>query len=83
MARTNFTNSLLVLRDTTIGPATREPPPGEVSNLVDPPTILAQVTACNAICAVVVVIVVILRLYTRGFIIRSMGQDDGKCFQCP
>jgi len=58
----------------------RAPPPGQVSNLIDPPSIAYQVTVCDAVCAVVVFTVVGLRMYTRVFLTQSVGRDDCKCF---
>jgi len=56
----------------------RAPPPGQVNNLIDPSSVAYQVTVCNAACAVVVLTVVGLRMYTRVFLTRSVGRDDCK-----
>lgn len=54
----------------------RSPPEGVTSNLINPSSIAGHATACNIVCAVVVIILVVLRMYTRIFVVKSVGCDD-------
>ncbi|KAI5236360.1 hypothetical protein E4T43_08692 [Aureobasidium subglaciale] len=69
------------------------PPNGTLSNFIDPPSIGYQQTATNIVVLIIMIIVVLLRLYTRIFIVKSVGYDDfhfqwdifaeGKCINRP
>lgn len=62
--------------DNTTSTPVRDPPAGYTTNLINPSTVLFRATTCNSICLVLVVTVVAIRLYTRAFIVRSVGRDD-------
>lgn len=52
------------------------PPTGTRSNFVDPPNQTAGAIALHAICIFSVTCCVLVRLYTRKFIIHEIGWDD-------
>jgi hypothetical protein len=56
------------------------PPSGVTPNFTDPPSLQHIVLITNIIFTLVSALFVILRLYTTGFIIRSVGIDDCKYF---
>ncbi|KAI4220652.1 MAG: hypothetical protein L6R36_007465 [Xanthoria steineri] len=62
-------------RYTTVIP----PPSGTQSNFVNPPNQTAAATALHAICILAVTCCVLVRLYTRKFIIHQIGWDDYCC----
>ncbi|KAK0659101.1 hypothetical protein DIS24_g4212 [Lasiodiplodia hormozganensis] len=51
-------------------------PEGQISELVDSPSLAYRITASNAVCAVFVILTVGLRFYTRMHIVRGLGYDD-------
>ncbi|KAF2837271.1 hypothetical protein M501DRAFT_978337 [Patellaria atrata CBS 101060] len=53
-------------------------PPGYSSNLVHPECIGHQVIEISLPCTILATFFVLLRLYTRGYIVRSIGSDDGE-----
>ncbi|KAH0386879.1 hypothetical protein KCU92_g2262, partial [Aureobasidium melanogenum] len=53
-----------------------KPPNGITPNFVDPPSIGHRQTATNIVVLIIMIIVVLLRLYTRIFIVKSVGYDD-------
>lgn len=53
-----------------------KPPNGITPNFVDPPSIGHRQTATNIVVLIVMIVVVLLRLYTRIFIVKSVGYDD-------
>jgi hypothetical protein len=53
-------------------------PHGHVSNLINPTGVGYRITITNAVCIVLFMIVVIVRLITRVFLNRSFGHDDCK-----
>ena len=56
-------------------PAAR-PPPGTLSNLVDPPTLEIPTITVNAILLSLALGVVALRVYTKHSLLRNLGWDD-------
>jgi hypothetical protein len=54
------------------------PPPGQTSNLHNPPSTGYQQTACNVICLVFVTLFVGLRIYTRVRLVKYVSWDDCK-----
>lgn len=58
------------------------PPPGLVSNFVDPPSTAATVVILSSIFLPVSILSVCLRMYTRARLIRLVGSDDCK-FKTP
>jgi hypothetical protein len=56
------------------------PPPGFTPNFVDPPSIAWQVAPIRVAFSSAATFFVILRIYTRGVLIRTLGIDDGKFF---
>ncbi len=56
------------------------PPPGVTPNFINPPSLQHIILITNIILSLVSAVFVILRLYTTGFIIRSVGIDDCKYF---
>lgn len=53
-----------------------KPPNGTTPNFVNPPSIGYRQTVTNIVVLVIMIIVVLLRLYTRIFIVKSIGYDD-------
>ncbi|KAM0795823.1 hypothetical protein BDR22DRAFT_919339 [Usnea florida] len=53
------------------------PPPGKQSNFVNPQTSMKRAIALHTICLFLVTVCVAIRLYTRLFITRKLGMDDG------
>jgi hypothetical protein len=53
------------------------PPEGVTPNFIDPPSIASQVAPLRIAFASAATFFVILRIYTRGVLIRSLGIDDG------
>lgn len=56
------------------------PPPGVAPNFINPPSLQHIILVANIILPLISAVFVILRLYTTGFIIRSVGIDDCKYF---
>jgi hypothetical protein len=54
------------------------PPPGVTPNFTDPPTRQHIVLTINIVLPLFSFVFVVLRLYTTGFIICSVGSDDCK-----
>ncbi|CAD0024878.1 unnamed protein product [Aureobasidium pullulans] len=52
------------------------PPNGTTSNFVNPPSVGNRQTITNIITLIIMIVVVLLRLYTRIFIVKSVGYDD-------
>ena len=53
------------------------PPPPQVSNFVDPPTLTITLVVISALCLVLMIPFAAIRLYCKAFIVRSFGWDDG------
>ncbi|KAI9794021.1 MAG: hypothetical protein M1816_006646 [Peltula sp. TS41687] len=62
-----------------LGPALK-PPPGVTPNFVDPPTLRPYLIGTAVACGSVSGLFVLLRMYTKVFISRSFGWDDGFSF---
>ena len=56
------------------------PPPGQVTNFVDPPSRQAAIIGVSAMMMVLTLLFVSLRLYSTFRITRSRGLEDCKCF---
>lgn len=52
------------------------PPPGVTPNFDHPDSIVDSFMATNAACLAIAVLFLALRLYTRIFIVNSLGWDD-------
>ncbi|KAJ5757809.1 uncharacterized protein N7511_006503, partial [Penicillium nucicola] len=52
------------------------PPPGQVSNFVDPPSVGNKIVVINCIFLPLAVIALFVRTWTRVFIVRSFRADD-------
>jgi hypothetical protein len=52
------------------------PPPGYEVNLINPEYIGYQLVAVSVVFASMSTVVVALRLYTRKFLVKSLGWDD-------
>lgn len=59
------------------GPA-GEPPPGTLPNFSNPPNLDAVYIATTAICGSVSFLAVLIRMYTKLFLIRSLVLEDCK-----
>lgn len=59
------------------GPA-MVPPPGVIPNFVDPPSLRHAATTMLALYLVLSMIVVLMRMYTKIFILRQMASEDCK-----
>ena len=57
------------------------PPSGQVSNLVDPPSIASGLYITTGICLSLIVLFAALRLYAKFRILKKKTWDDGQ-FQC-
>lgn len=58
------------------------PPPGQVSNFVDPPNLSVAVAVVLTICSVLMTVAVGLRVYSKLDSARSFSLDDcGSSFQ--
>lgn len=57
-----------------------KPPPGEVSNFINPPSIGNAIIIVQVVFLTLMLGFVALRIYTRGFLNRSLGWDDCKHF---
>jgi hypothetical protein len=53
-----------------------QPPPGQVSNFVDPPNLLAAVVAVITISSILMMVAVGLRVYSKLNSTRSFSLDD-------
>jgi hypothetical protein len=53
-----------------------QPPPGQVSNFVDPPSLLAAVVAVITISSILMMVAVGLRVYSKLNSTRSFSLDD-------
>ncbi|KAI9707759.1 MAG: hypothetical protein M1836_000721 [Candelina mexicana] len=54
------------------------PPPGVVPNFINPTHRTGTAIACNVVCLTLALVFVGLRLWTKTFIIRSVGWDDSQ-----
>ena len=61
------------------GPAGR-PPVGVVPNFHDPPNLDTAVTTIVAVCLFTSTLAVLIRMYTKSFLIRSIAYEDCKSF---
>ena len=52
------------------------PPPGITANYTNPEYIGHRIIVANGICLALSTFVMILRVYTRGWIVRGLGIDD-------
>lgn len=55
------------------------PPPGVVPNFVNPDNQNAEAISCVTICLTFMVLFVMMRLYAKTFISKSIGWDDCEC----
>lgn len=53
------------------------PTPPQVSNFVDPPTYTSTLVGVSTICLSLMIPFAALRLYSKAWIVRSFGWDDG------
>lgn len=58
-----------------MGPAS-PPPPGVTSNLLGGPSLRKYDVLCQAFCLTVVTTLVVVRMYTKGTVLRNIGWDD-------
>lgn len=56
-----------------------EPPLGEVPNLINPPTMENINLLCQVSCLTLSTVCVLIRMYTKIYIIRSHGWEDCTC----
>ena len=52
------------------------PPPGVISNFINPPTVAPSLIAINGVFLPLTIIAVTIRIYVKGRIIRALGWDD-------
>ena len=52
------------------------PPPGTISNFINPVTLKDPIVAINVIFLTVATLFVSLRIYTRKFLNRTIGSED-------
>lgn len=60
-----------------VGPAAN-PPPGVSSNFTNGPSRHKYDIACQTICLTAVTTLVVIRVYTKSRVLKSLGWDDGK-----
>ena len=60
-----------------VGPAAN-PPPGVTSNFTNGPSRHKYDIACQTICLTAVTTLVVIRVYTKSRVLKSLGWDDGK-----
>jgi hypothetical protein len=65
------------IQDLLNGPAATAPP-GLTNNLVDPPTLNGAFIGTVVVCLLISTVLVIMRTYTRFFVIRKRDSSDGK-----
>lgn len=65
------------MANSTIIPA-MEPPPGQVSNFIDPPYCGAKFVVVNCVFLPMALIALIVRTWTRVVVVRSVSWDDCK-----
>ena len=68
------------MANSTIIPA-MEPPPGQVSNFVDPPYSGAKFVVVNCVFLPIALIALAVRTWTRVVVVRSVAWDDCKCYR--
>lgn len=56
----------------------KPPPPGVKSNFINPQSRQPEMIAINAILLTIATLFLLMRLWTRSFITRSIGWDDCK-----
>lgn len=56
------------------------PPPGVVPNFVDPVSQARSVIVINVIWITLMLCFVVMRIYTKGHLLRNLGWDDCKPF---
>lgn len=57
-----------------------QPPPGVTSNFINPPSLANVIIAVQAVFLTLMLGLVILRIYTRAYLTRSLGWDDCEHF---
>ena len=60
-----------------VGPAAT-PPPGVTSNFTNGPSRHKYNIVCQTICLTTVTTLVVIRVYTKSRVLKSLGWDDGK-----
>lgn len=56
----------------------RAPPPGVKPNFINPESRQNEMVAANAACLTIGILFLLMRLWTRLFLTRSIGWDDCK-----
>ena len=64
------------------GPA-GTPPPGLLPNFQDPPNLNSALIFTVTICMAVATVVVVMRMYTKLFLIRSVAYEDCELLNTP
>lgn len=60
-----------------------KPPPGVTPNFINPPSIGNTIIVVNVVFLTLMLGFVILRIYTKGVLTRSLGWDDCKQIDKP
>lgn len=60
-----------------------KPPPGVVPEFVDPVSQAPTVIVINVVWITLMLCFVVMRIYTKGRILRNLGWDDCKPFSLP
>lgn len=55
-----------------------KPPPGVKPNFVDPVSLAPAIIAVNVVFLVLMLIALVMRLYTKGILLRNLWWDDRK-----
>ena len=59
------------------------PPAGVVPNFIDPESRAYAVLVGSGVITAVTLIFVILRLYTKAFVTKAIGWEDGRIWRSP
>ena len=56
-----------------------KPPPGVTPNFVNPENYQSSILALQTICLVLATVFTALKIYTKLFLIKSLGSEDCEC----
>ena len=60
-----------------------QPPPGVQPNLVNPPNLLPAVITVIILCLGLTTTAILIRMYTKLFLMRSLAYEDGGSRRVP
>lgn len=59
-------------------PGAIPPPPGQISNFLNPPNHDAEIVEMHTVCVTLITLFVGMRVYIRAFVLRQFALDDGR-----